>query len=246
MVEVIAAKTGGPSLDWLNPELGYLQSARSKAKVRSWFNAQAQAATVARGREAVEKLLQREGRTALKHADLAAQLGFRSADALFEVVGKDELSLKSIEALLRPAPRAEEPMPTRSRSGRRARRGGAACSSSASSSLLTSAGALLPAGAARRDRRLRHARQGRRRAPRRLQQPARAASRARAERVIDGRLGRADRGAAGPLSGRRQRRGERSPGPAARRLRGARQGEDQRHRRALADRSATAAAGPRS
>jgi GTP pyrophosphokinase len=104
MVEVTAAKVGGPSLDWLNAELGYLQSARSKAKVRSWFNAQAQAATIARGREAVEKLLQREGRTALKHAELAARLGFRSADALFEVVGKDELSLKSIEALLRPAP----------------------------------------------------------------------------------------------------------------------------------------------
>ena len=104
MVEVTAAKVGGPSLDWLNTELGYLQSARSKAKVRSWFNAQAQAATIARGRDAVEKLLQREGRTALKHAELAARLGFRGADALFEVVGKDELSLKSIEALLRPAP----------------------------------------------------------------------------------------------------------------------------------------------
>jgi GTP pyrophosphokinase len=104
VVEVIAAKSGGPSLDWLNPELGYLQSARSKAKVRAWFNAQAQAATIARGREAVEKLLQREGKTALKHADLAARLGLRDADALFEVVGKDELSLRSIEALLRPAP----------------------------------------------------------------------------------------------------------------------------------------------
>jgi GTP pyrophosphokinase len=104
MVEVIAAKSGGPSLDWLNAELGFLQSARSKAKVRAWFNALAQAATIARGREAVEKLLQREGRTSLKQAELAARLGFRSADALFEVVGKDELSLKSIEALLRPPP----------------------------------------------------------------------------------------------------------------------------------------------
>jgi GTP pyrophosphokinase len=113
MVEVIAAKSGGPSLDWLNAELGFLQSARSKAKVRAWFNALAQAATIARGREAVEKLLQREGRTSLKHAELATRLGFRSADALFEVVGKDELSLKSIEALLRPAPapRADADVP---------------------------------------------------------------------------------------------------------------------------------------
>ncbi len=102
-VEVNAVKEGGPSLDWLNAELGYLKSSRSKTKVRAWFNALAQNATIARGREAVEKLLQREGKTAVKLGDLAARLGFRSADALFEVVGKDELSLRSIETLLRPA-----------------------------------------------------------------------------------------------------------------------------------------------
>lgn len=102
-VEVIATKEGGPSLDWLNTELGYLKSARAKSKVRAWFNARAQAETVARGREAVEKLLQREGRTALKLDDLASQLGFRDAEALFEVVGKDEFSLRHIEQLLRPA-----------------------------------------------------------------------------------------------------------------------------------------------
>ncbi|HUP10015.1 MAG TPA: bifunctional (p)ppGpp synthetase/guanosine-3',5'-bis(diphosphate) 3'-pyrophosphohydrolase [Caldimonas sp.] len=108
MVEIVAAKSGGPSLDWLNPDLGYVQSPRARAKVRAWFNAQAQSATVARGREAVEKLLQREGRTAIKLDDLAARLGFKTADALFDVVGKDEFSLRSIENLLRPA----EPLPT--------------------------------------------------------------------------------------------------------------------------------------
>jgi len=102
-VEIVSVKEGGPSLDWLNPELGYLRSPRARSKVRAWFNALAHAQTVARGREAVEKLLQREGRTALKLDDLAAQLGFRGADALFEVVGKDEFSLRHIEQLLRPA-----------------------------------------------------------------------------------------------------------------------------------------------
>jgi GTP pyrophosphokinase len=80
-VEIVAAKDGGPSMDWLNPELGYLQSPRARAKVRAWFNAQAVDATIARGRELVEKLLQREGRTALKLEHLAEQLGFKSADA---------------------------------------------------------------------------------------------------------------------------------------------------------------------
>jgi GTP pyrophosphokinase len=108
-VEVTALKEGGPSLDWLNPELGYLQSARARAKARAWFNALAQQQTIGRGREAVEKLLQREGRTAIKLEDLASQLGFRNADALFEVVGKDEYSLKNIEHLLKPAEPAPDP-----------------------------------------------------------------------------------------------------------------------------------------
>jgi GTP pyrophosphokinase len=102
-VEITAAKEGGPSLDWLNPELHFLASQRSKAKVRAWFNAQAQNQTIARGRELVEKLLQREGKTAVERDALAERLGFKSAEALFEVVGKDELSLRTIEQMLRPA-----------------------------------------------------------------------------------------------------------------------------------------------
>jgi GTP pyrophosphokinase len=101
-VEVITVKEGGPSRDWLNPELGFLASARAKAKVRAWFNALAMQQTVGRGREAVEKLLQREGKTAIKLDDLAAQLGFKNAEDLFEVVGKDELSLRTIENMLNP------------------------------------------------------------------------------------------------------------------------------------------------
>ena len=101
-VEVVAAKEGGPSLDWLQADQGYLKSPRSRAKVRAWFNAQAMDQTIARGRELVEKLLQREGRTAIKLDSLAEQLGFDGAEALFEVVGKDEYSLRNIEILLRP------------------------------------------------------------------------------------------------------------------------------------------------
>lgn len=101
-VEINAAKEGGPSRDWLNTDLGYLTSSRAKAKVRAWFNGLAMMETTARGREAVEKLLQREGKTAIKLLDLAVQLGFKSADELFEVVGKDEYSLRTIEAFFKP------------------------------------------------------------------------------------------------------------------------------------------------
>ncbi len=101
-VEVVVAKDGGPSRDWLNADLGYLASSRARAKVRAWFNAQQMRETIARGREMVEKLLQREGKTSVSMDFLASELGYKTADALFETVGKDELSLRSIETALRP------------------------------------------------------------------------------------------------------------------------------------------------
>jgi GTP pyrophosphokinase len=109
VVEITAAKEGGPSRDWLNLELAYLASPRARAKVRAWFNAQISEETIARGRESVEKLLQRLGRTAMRLEDLANQLGFKSADGLFEVVGKDEYSLRNIEVLLNPPEPARAP-----------------------------------------------------------------------------------------------------------------------------------------
>lgn len=100
-VEITAAKEGAPSRNWLVEE-GYLASSRARSKVRAWFNTQALDETRARGREQLEKLLQREGKTALKLEDLAQSLGLKSAEQLFEAIGKDELSLRTIEQSLRP------------------------------------------------------------------------------------------------------------------------------------------------
>jgi GTP pyrophosphokinase len=121
-VEIVTVREGGPSMDWLNPELHFLQSPRARAKVRAWFNALQHAQTVAKGRELVEKLLQREGRTATSLEELAGKLGFDKAEALFEVVGKDEYSLRNIETLLRPV----EPPPADEVQLKRPRTGGAA------------------------------------------------------------------------------------------------------------------------
>ena len=101
-VSITAIKDGGPSRDWLNPELGFLVSARARAKVRAWFNAQVLQETVLRGREVVEKLLQREGKSSTNLEELSGQLGFKSSEALFESVGKEEFSLRAIEQFLRP------------------------------------------------------------------------------------------------------------------------------------------------
>ncbi|WP_089339487.1 RelA/SpoT family protein [Burkholderia singularis] len=106
-VEIVTVKEGGPSRDWLNPQLGYLRSARARQKVRAWFNLIDQQENVARGRALVEKTLQREGKTSVNLEQLAAKLGFKSSDELFSAVGKEEFSLRNVEQALSDAPQPE-------------------------------------------------------------------------------------------------------------------------------------------
>jgi GTP pyrophosphokinase len=112
-VEIVSVKEGGPSRDWLNPQLGYLHSSRARQKVRAWFNLVEQQENIARGRALVEKTLQREGKTSVNLDHLAAKLGFKAPDELFSVVGKEEFSLRNIEQALSdapaPAPEPEAP-----------------------------------------------------------------------------------------------------------------------------------------
>jgi GTP pyrophosphokinase len=100
-VEIIPAKSGGPSRDWLNPQLGYLASPRSRAKVRAWFNAIELQQRIAQGQNLVEKELQRLGKTAVNLEQLAQQLDFAKADDLYVAVAKEEFSLRQIDYALK-------------------------------------------------------------------------------------------------------------------------------------------------
>jgi GTP pyrophosphokinase len=97
-VEIIAAKQGGPSRDWLNADLGYVQSHRARAKVRQWFNAQQHDATVAQGRAIVEREVARLGQTALKLESLAAKAGFARIEEFFAAAARDEIGPRQIQA----------------------------------------------------------------------------------------------------------------------------------------------------
>jgi GTP pyrophosphokinase len=106
-VEIVTAKTGGPSRDWLNPERGFARSARARHKIRQWFNAKALAETVAEGRAAVEKELRREGAMHLGLEALADKLGFAKPDEMFAAVARDEVNLRQLQVALKgtePAP----------------------------------------------------------------------------------------------------------------------------------------------
>ena len=109
-VEIVAAKSGGPSRDWLNIQLGFLASPRSRSKVRAWFNAIELQQRISQGQSMVEKELQRLGRTAVNLEQMAQQLGFAKADDLYIAVAKDEFSLRQVDALFREDTQEEEPV----------------------------------------------------------------------------------------------------------------------------------------
>jgi GTP pyrophosphokinase len=122
-VEIIAAKQGGPSRDWLNPDLGYVQSHRARAKVRQWFNAQQHDQTLAQGRAMVERELARLGHTALKLDAVAAKAGFARTDELFVAFARDEINSRQVQSAIAaltqpvapPAPAEPEVVTRRSR-----------------------------------------------------------------------------------------------------------------------------------
>ena len=100
-VEVIAAKQGGPSRDWLNPALGFLKSAGSRGKVRQWFNRLNHEASIAEGRELVEKELQRQGMTSVNLEKLAQSFGFAKLADFFAEAGRGEISQRQLQIALR-------------------------------------------------------------------------------------------------------------------------------------------------
>lgn len=119
-VEIVAAKQGGPSRDWLSTP-GYLATHNARAKVKRWFALQDEQQTVAQGRDLVQREMQREGQTQTSLDDLAGKLGFGSAHAMFLAAGHGELGTRAIQTALREAPAeaAQEAIiqPRRSRAG---------------------------------------------------------------------------------------------------------------------------------
>lgn len=108
-VEIVTTKSGGPSRDWLNPQLGFLASPRARAKVRAWFNAIELQLRITQGQALVEKELQRLGKTAINLEQLAQQLGFAQADDLYVAAAKEEFSLRQIDTVFQPVASEIEP-----------------------------------------------------------------------------------------------------------------------------------------
>ncbi len=97
----------GPSLDWLNSDLGYLTTASARYRVRAWFRRQNKSSNVQRGREqlrnAISKLY-----LAGSEVELAERLGYATVDELAEAIGSGQISPSRIAEVA--SPRNEQPI----------------------------------------------------------------------------------------------------------------------------------------
>ncbi|HAL17483.1 MAG TPA: (p)ppGpp synthetase [Anaerolineaceae bacterium] len=95
-VEVLAAKQGGPSRDWLNPSLGLVKTQRARSKIRAWFKRQDRDLNLVQGKAMLEKELRRLGMNDFAVETLAKDFEFRSLDDLYVAIGTGDVGLGRI------------------------------------------------------------------------------------------------------------------------------------------------------
>jgi len=95
-VEILAAKQGTPSRDWLNPALGYLQSPRARAKVRHWFRYQSFDENVAQGRVQLDRELNRLGIASLNQEKIAQKFHFQKLEEFLAAIGRSDITQRQL------------------------------------------------------------------------------------------------------------------------------------------------------
>ena len=107
-VEILAAKRGGPSRDWLNPNMGYIRTSRARSKVRGWFRKQNRETNILHGREILERELKRLGLEKESYEDVAKLFDFDEVDDLLAAIGYGDLHAVQIAGKVSEKQRKEE------------------------------------------------------------------------------------------------------------------------------------------
>jgi len=95
-VEVLTTREPGPSRDWLNKSLGYVNGSRARSKVRAWFNHQDYEQHLTDGRAIVDRELKRFKTNSIGIAALAKRLKFDKLNDLFVAVGRNDVTVGQI------------------------------------------------------------------------------------------------------------------------------------------------------
>ncbi len=95
-VEILTAKRGGPSRDWLNENLGYIKTSRARSKIKYWFKRQNYDDSVSQGRSILERELKRLNIADAKIDDLATTCGYNKTDDFLAAVGYNDIPIQQV------------------------------------------------------------------------------------------------------------------------------------------------------
>ncbi len=95
-VEILTSKKGGPSLDWLNPNLGLVKTPRAKAKIKLWFKKQAIEQNANQGKSLLEKELRRLGLTEVNIERMAREFELRTVEDFYVAIGTGDLGINRV------------------------------------------------------------------------------------------------------------------------------------------------------
>jgi GTP pyrophosphokinase len=99
----------------LNPQLGYLNTSRARAKARHWFKQQDHEQNVSSGREALEKDLKRLNIHGVSHKLLADQFNIENVDDFYAKIGRGDITSTQIAARCHNLTKPPEPEITQER-----------------------------------------------------------------------------------------------------------------------------------
>jgi len=107
-VEITTASRGGPSLDWLNADLGFVATARARSKIKQWFRRLERDKSIAAGKEVLDRELRKLGKSAMSRDEVAAQFGYSRAEDLMAAIGYGDITGSHISLRLLEAEHAED------------------------------------------------------------------------------------------------------------------------------------------
>ena len=100
VVEITTSKLPrGPSLDWLNPALGYVKTVSARQKIRVWFRRQERSANLERGRDLLHKSLRRMAPD-LSQEEVVRLFKYDSLDELLVALGSGTITISRLESRL--------------------------------------------------------------------------------------------------------------------------------------------------
>ncbi len=107
-VEILTASNAHPSRDWLNPDLGYANTTRARAKITSWFKKQDREFNVDDGRSLLEAELKRQALMGVNFEKLAVSLNVQAAEDMFAGIGAGDIKLRHVVGLAQKQVEPEE------------------------------------------------------------------------------------------------------------------------------------------